>query len=172
MSKLLHFLDRLNKYIGQIAIWLLPAMICLAFTIVVLRYGFNYGRVDMQEGVVYLHVFILTLCMGYTMRFEGHVRVDVFYSKMSEKTKANINLLGDLLFLLPTCAAIVFYSIDYVAVSWRLLEHSQEAAGLPLIFILKTLIPVMASLLFWQGMLSIVRQVYLSLCNKTQTPTA
>lgn len=168
MSKLLNYFDKINKYIGQAAIWLLPLMICLAFAIVVLRYGFNYGRVDMQEGVVYLHVFILTLCMGYTMRFEGHVRVDVFYSKMQEKTKANINLIGDLLFLLPTCATIIFYSVDYVATSWYLLERSQEAAGLPLIFVLKTMIPVMAGLLFWQGIIWVMRQVHLKFRNKIQ----
>ena len=166
MSKLLNNLDRLNKYIGQIAMWLMPLMIFLAFTIVVLRYGFNYGRVDMQEGVIYLHVFILTLCMGYTMRLESHVRVDVFYSKMSKKTRAKVNLLGDLLFLLPVSAAIVFYSIEYVAVSWRLLERSQEAGGLPLVFVLKTLIPVMAGLLFWQGMVWVLHRFYLSLSAK------
>ncbi len=143
--------------------WLLPLMICLAFAIVVLRYGFNYGRVDMQEGVVYLHVFILCLCMGYTMCLGGHVRVDVFYSKMRAKTKTRINLIGDILLLLPTCATIIFYSSDYVATSWHLLERSQEAAGLPLIFVLKTLIPVMAGLLFWQGMIGVMRQAHLIL---------
>ena len=163
MPKLLTHLDQVNKRVGQVAIWLLPLMICLAFVIVVLRYGFNYGRVDMQEGVVYLHVFILCLCMGYTMRLDGHVRVDVFYSRMRAKTKARVNLIGDILFLLPTCAAIIFYSSDYVATSWHLLERSQEAAGLPLIFVLKTLIPVMAGLLFWQGMIWVIRRAYLML---------
>ena len=166
MSNLLNYLDQLNKRIGQTAIWLLPLMICLAFAIVVLRYGFNYGRVDMQEGVVYLHVFILSLCMGYTMRLEGHVRVDVFYNRLQEKTKTKIDLVGNLIFLLPTCAAIVFYSIDYVATSWHLLERSQEAAGLPFIFVLKTMVPVMAALLLWQGMIRIIRQVCLVLDSK------
>ena len=163
MSKLLDHLDQVNKRVGQVAIWLLPLMICLAFVIVVLRYGFNYGRVDMQEGVVYLHAFILCLCMGYTMRLGGHVRVDVFYSRLRAKTKAKINLIGDILFLLPTCAAIIFYSSDYVATSWYMLERSQEAAGLPLVFVLKTLIPLMAGLLFWQGMIDVMRQAYLML---------
>ena len=167
MPKLLTHLDQVNKRVGQAAMWLLPLMICLAFAIVVLRYSFNYGRVDIQEGVVYLHVFILCLCMGYTMRLEGHVRVDVFYSKMQEKTKVKINLIGDLLFLLPTCVAIIAYSIDYVATSWHLLERSQEADGLPLVFILKTLIPVMAGLLFWQGMIWVMRQAYLILRGST-----
>ena len=166
MPKLLNHLDQLNKRVGQATLWLLPLMICLAFAIVVLRYGFNYGRVDMQEGVVYLHVFILSLCMGYTMRFDGHVRVDVLYNKLPEKTKAKINLAGDLLFLLPTCATIIFYSIDYVATSWYLLERSQEAAGLPFIFVLKTLVPVMAGLLFWQGTLWVIRQICLILHSK------
>jgi len=157
----LNGLRRLNQWVGQIASWLLPLMICIAFAIVVLRYGFNYGRVDMQESVVYLHVLILTLCMGYTMRLKGHVRVDVFYARMSEKNQTRIDLIGDILFLLPTCAAIIFYSIDYVAISWQLLERSQEAGGLPLIFVLKTLIPVMAGLLLWQGLIWVIRNLYL-----------
>ena len=68
------------------------------------------------------------------------------------KTQAKVNLAGTLALLLPTCTVIIIYSVPYAAGSWRLLESSVEAGGLPLVFVLKSLIPLSASLLFLQGL--------------------
>lgn len=160
MFKLIRYCEYINEWIGRSVCWLLPVFITLTFGIVVLRYGFQYGRVDLQEAVVYMHAATVALCMAYTLRNEGHVRVDVFYNKMTDKAKTWINLLGDIFFLLPTCAAIFIYSFDYVSISWQFLEHSQEASGLPLVFLLKSLIPAMAVLLFFQGLTWVIYSLY------------
>ena len=160
MFRFIRYCEYFNERVGRAVCWLLPILVGLVFAIVVLRYGFKYGRVDLQESVIYLHATIIALCMGYTLRNEGHVRVDVFYAKMTEKSKAWINLLGDIFFLLPTCIAIIVYSFNYVAISWQISEHSQEVGGLPLVFLLKSLIPVMAILLLIQGLTWVIYSVY------------
>jgi TRAP-type mannitol/chloroaromatic compound transport system permease small subunit len=75
----------------------------------------------------------------------------VFYASASPRQKAWIDLLGALLLLLPFCAAIVWFSLPYVSRSWAILERSRETSGLPLVFALKTLIPLFAVMLALQG---------------------
>ena len=80
------------------------------------------------------------------------MRVDVFYASASPRVKAWVDLLGALLLLLPFCIAIVWFSWPYVARSWAILERSRETSGLPLVFALKTLIPLFAAMLALQGL--------------------
>jgi TRAP-type mannitol/chloroaromatic compound transport system permease small subunit len=97
------------------------------------------------------------LASAYTLRSDAHVRVDVFYRRFTPRTRAIIDLLGSLLFLLPMAGFILWSSLDYVEFSWRLKEKSQEAEGLPWLYLLKTLIPLMGGLLIWQGLIEILR---------------
>ncbi len=144
---------------GRVLPWLMLPLAGLTFSVVVLRYGFDFGRIALQESITYLHALILTLCMGYTLRENGHVRVDIFYSRMSRRRRAVVDLIGSLLFLTPICLTILVTGWDYAARSWLLLEGSPEAGGLPLVFALKTLIPLMAALLLIQGVADIIRNV-------------
>jgi TRAP-type mannitol/chloroaromatic compound transport system permease small subunit len=85
--------------------------------------------------------------------------VDIFYGKLSPQRKAWVDLIGTLLFLLPFCIFTIWVSLPYVSASWRLLEGSREAGGLPLVFLLKTFIPLMAALLLLQGLSTIGRSL-------------
>ena len=88
---------------------------------------------------------------AYTLRFDGHVRVDIFYRDFSARHKALVDLLGSLFLLLPVCIFLLWSSWGYVASAWSLREGSGEAGGLPYVYLLKTLIPLSAFLLILQG---------------------
>ena len=145
-------LAAINETIGRAESWLTLATVLLTFLVVVLRYGFDWGSIAMQEAVIYLHALVFMAGMAYTLGHDEHVRVDIFYAKLSPKAQAWINLLGTLLFLLPFCVFVLWVSLPYAAGSWRLLEGSREAGGLPLVFVLKSFIPLMAVLLLLQGL--------------------
>ncbi|NIR60255.1 MAG: TRAP transporter small permease subunit [Gammaproteobacteria bacterium] len=158
MRALLHLLDRLtrlldglNEWVGRTIAWLTLAMVLVTFAVVVLRYGFNLGWIAMQESITYMHALVFMLGASYTLKHEGHVRVDILYRGMSARGRAWVDLLGALLLLLPTCAYILVSSWDYVARAWSLHESSPEPGGLPGVYLLKTAIPVMAVLLGLQG---------------------
>ena len=142
----------MNARIGRAVAWLVPVMTVVAFAVVVLRYGFQYGRVDLQESITYLHAAVITLCMGYTLARDAHVRVDIFYNRMTPRARLVVNVAGDALLLLPTAVAILYHSWDYVIISWQVLERSPEISGLPGVFLLKTLIPLMAAALIAQAL--------------------
>ena len=89
---------------------------------------------------------------AFTYKENTHVRVDIFYRKMSEKNKHIVNIFGNLVFLIPLCIFILIITNDYVLQSWRIQERSADSEGLSYVYILKTLIPLMALTLFIQGL--------------------
>jgi len=146
-------LRRFVELSGKGVAWLTLLMVLLTFSIVILRYGFNLGWIWLQEIVIYLHVAVFTIAAAWTLQMDGHVRVDIFYTDMPNKKRALVNLLGTALFLIPFCLFVLIISWPYVANSWQLLESSRQAGGLPLVFVLKSLILVLPALLLGQGVI-------------------
>ena len=97
------------------------------------------------------------LAAAWTLRLGGHVRVDIFYADGSARTRALIDLAGGALLLLPFMLVLLWLSVPYAARSWAILEHSQEASGLPIVFVLKTFIPLFALLMALQGISQAIR---------------
>ncbi len=151
--------DRLNAVIGRAVAWLALAVVLLQFVLVVARYLFGLGSIWLTETVIYAHAALFMLAAAWTLRAGGHVRVDIFYGEASARTKALIELIGAVLFLLPFMIVLAWLSIPYAARSWAILEHSQETSGLPLVFVLKTLIPIFALLMALQGVAQAIRAV-------------
>ena len=96
---------------------------------------------------------------SWTLQQEAHVRVDIFYSRFSPRTKAWVDLGGSLLMLLPVMLFVAWISWAYVLDSWGVFEGSREAGGLPAVFLLKSVIPLMAVNLLLQGLAETLRKV-------------
>ncbi len=144
-------LERFSLATGHAVSWLSLALVVLSMLVVVLRYGFDIGSIGLQETVMYLHGALFMLGLGYTLACDEHVRVDIFYRGMAPQRRALVDLLGTLLLLLPTCALILGLSVSYVLASWQRLEGSADPGGLPLVYLLKTLLLVAPALLLVQG---------------------
>ena len=97
----------LNERVGQLAAWLILVMVFITFLVVVLRYGFNFGRISLQESTTYLHAFVFMLAGAYTLKHNEHVRVDIFYQNMSSRNKAKVDFFGTLFLLLPFAGFIL-----------------------------------------------------------------
>jgi len=150
-------IGRLNSAIGRAASWCALAIVLIGFAVVLIRYVLGLGSIWLQESILYFHAALFLLASAWTLQEGGHVRVDVLYADASPRTRAWIDLLGALLLLLPFALAIICFSLSYVVRSWAILERSRESSGLPLVFLLKTLIPVFALLLALQGVAQAVR---------------
>ena len=152
-------IDRLTTTVGRAVAWLALAIVLLQFALVVARYLFGLGSIWLTEMVIYAHATLFMLAAAWTLRAGGHVRVDVFYAEAGPRTRANIDLAGAVLLLLPFSAVLVWLSVPYAARSWAILERSQETSGLPLVFALKTLIPLFALLMALQGIAQAIRSL-------------
>jgi len=150
-------LEATSEITGRCLAWLLPIMVLLTITVVVLRYVFDTGTIATQETVAYLHGCVFMLGLAYTLKHDGHVRVDVLAQRLTPRTRAWIELIGHVVFLLPLCALIGWYSWDYVAASWRVREASPDTGGLPYVYLLKSLLPASAVLLGLQALAEIGR---------------
>lgn len=153
LQRLETMIDVSGRWLG----WLNLLMVFGTLVIVILRYLFNEGSILLQESVMYVHAIVFMLGMAVTFKSDDHVRVDVLYQRFSERGQHWVNLLGGLLLLLPMMGFILWECLDYVALSWRTQEASQETGGLPYVYLLKTLIPMMVVLLSLQAILGIIR---------------
>lgn len=150
-------IDRVNGLIGRVAAWAVLTMAIVQFAIVMLRYALGFGSLWMQESLHYMLAALVLFTAGWTLRSEGHVRVDIFYADATPRTKARIDLAGAVLLLIPFMAAVVWFSWPYAARAWAVREGSREAGGIPLVFVLKSTIPLFAALLLLQGIAQAVR---------------
>ena len=156
MSK---FLDAFSIRVGHAVSWLTLLMVIVTFVIVVLRYVFGTGLIWLQESLTWMHAAVFMLGAAYTLQREEHVRVDIFYRKMSEQQRAWVNLLGVLVFIFPMCAFFVYESVDYVAASWSLREVSRNSGGLsyPAVPLLKSVLVIMPVAVALQGLALLLR---------------
>ena len=159
MNRIADTIDSLTSCIGRSVAWLALVIVLLQFMLVVARYLFGIGSIWVTESVVYGHAALFLLASAWTLRGGGHVRVDVFYADASPRARALIDLIGALLLLLPFTLALLWFSVPFAARSWAIFERSQETSGLPIVFVLKTLIPVFAMLMALQGVAQAIRSI-------------
>jgi TRAP-type mannitol/chloroaromatic compound transport system permease small subunit len=159
MQQLAHKLETINEWCGRSISWLTLFMVIVTFLVVVLRYLFDTGWIAMQESVTYMHAMVFLIGASYTLKHNGHVRVDIFYREMPPRRQAMVDLLGSLFLLLPVCAFIFWSSWEYVLTSWSFREGSPETGGLPGVYLLKSLLLVMPALLLVQGMANFLQNL-------------
>lgn len=127
------------------------------FAVVILRSVFSISFIWLQESTLYLFGAMFLLSSGWLLLTEGHVRVDIFYAKMSEARAQLVDLLGTVLFVIPISMLIIYVSWNYVGTSWAQMERSQEASGIHAVFLLKSMVPAFAVLLLFAGEVRIIR---------------
>lgn len=160
MRGVIDAIDGLNERIGRAVSWLTLAMVLLQFAIVLFRYVFGIGWIAAQEAVVYMHAAVFLGVAGYTLRHDGHVRVDIFYGSAGPKARARVDLAGALVLLLPMCVAIFLLAWPFVSSAWLVLEGSPEGQnGIPAVFVLKSFILVFAALVALQGVALALRSL-------------
>jgi len=151
----MNFIDRLNTFIGKATYWLTLLLVLVIVVDVTLRYLFSITSAASTELEWHLFAVVFLLGAAYTLQQDGHVRVDVFYDRFSDKTKAWIDLTGSLVLLLPFCCVTFVESLSFVKSSYELRETSPQPGGLPARWLIKSAIPVGLFLLALQGVSTI-----------------
>lgn len=150
-------LDRFIVRFGEVTAIASLAMVLLTLGVVILRYLFSANVIPIQETVIYLHSMLIMAGIAYGLATDAHVRVDIFYSRFKPRVRQWIDIGGTLLLLVPVGLFLVWSSLDYVALSFRIRESSAEPGGLPFVYAQKALITLMAVLVLLQGFVRLVR---------------
>jgi TRAP-type mannitol/chloroaromatic compound transport system permease small subunit len=149
-------IDRLNTVLGRGLMWLSLTLVLVQFAIVILRYVFGISFAWLTESLVYMFACMFMLAAGHTLLHNGHVRIDIFYERMNQKTKVFVNIFGALVFLIPTCVLILWGGLPYIEASWKVMEGSRETNGINALYLLKSVILVFAVLLILQALSIII----------------
>ena len=152
-------IERVIQKVGSFCSWLSFALVILITFDVFLRYIFNFSSASLYELEWHFFAIIFLLGSSITLQNDQHVRVDVFYNKLSNKKKEIVNLTGNIFFLLPFSIVIFYTSLPFVEDSLKILESSPDPGGLPYRFIIKLVIPLSFLLLALQGTINIIKNI-------------
>ena len=128
-----------EKFINLLSL-AIPFMVIMMLIVVVSRYVFGIGQTGLQELIMYMHGLVFLASAGYLVTKDEHVRVDIFYRDATKEYKHKLNVILGIIFLLPIILVILFYSFEFVQMSWKISEISTEAGGLKYVYVQKTLI--------------------------------
>lgn len=148
---LIRTIDSLIFRIGEIVKWALPLLVISVAASVFALSIFGTATVKWLESAFYFQAAIILLGAAATLLAGQHVRVDIFFENMSEKSRARVDLFGFYVLLLPVCLLILWNSQTFVGFAWQTFEGSSEADGIRGVFILKTFIPIFAITMILQG---------------------
>lgn len=145
------FLHNFSQITGKSIAWLTLFMVLFSVVNVLASWLFDISWIWLRESVTWMHGANFLLAAAYTLNRQAHVRVDIFYAKMSRRKQALVDFVGTLLLLLPTSIFIAWASWPAFSLSLRVGEVSSEAGGLPAVYLLKSLLLIMPILLILEG---------------------
>lgn len=142
LLKLERGFDKFANLIGTITAFAMVLMILNVSYDVIMRYFFRSGSIAMQEMEWHLFSVIILLGISYTLKEDGHVRVDLIYDQFTPKRKALINMVGVVAFIFPIALLVGLSSINNAHEAFLSNEMSGDPGGLPYRWIVKALIPL------------------------------
>lgn len=151
------WIESWNERMGRFTGWLMFILVLLVTLDVLFRWLFNTGYVAVQELEWWLFSIIFLLGAGYTFLHDGHVRVDIVYSRLSKKWQHIIDLGGAFIFLFPMCTLVIWSSHKFIVASWGFKEGTADPGGLPAYYILKAMIPLGFFFLALQGVAEVIK---------------
>jgi len=133
-----HLIDGIGKYCS----WLNIALIVVIMAQVILRYAFGRGVVILEELQFHLYGVMLIIAVSYTLVHDSHIRLDLFYTRFSRRTKEKVQIFGTLCLLLPMVVILFLHGLDFFQASWNIGERSEAPMGLCCRWALKAFIPI------------------------------
>jgi TRAP-type mannitol/chloroaromatic compound transport system permease small subunit len=158
LLKLSRGIDYVNEKFGVIATWLVLLACLVSAATATGRYLLNTGSNAWLEVQWYMFAGMVMLGGPYTLKLNEHVRVDLIYGSVSERTRLWIDVIGGFLFLLPICLILIHFTWPWFVDSWRLSETSSNAGGL-IRWPVKLLLPVGFALMALQGVSEIIKRI-------------
>jgi TRAP-type mannitol/chloroaromatic compound transport system permease small subunit len=168
VTGLVRFIDGLNSILGKAVSWLALLLVCFVSFDVFARYLFHKSFTIMQELEWHFFSLLFLLGAGYTLAQNAHVRVDIFYQRLSKKGRALIDLIGCVVFLFTGVLLVIKTSLPFVQASWQIHEGSPDPSGIKAWYWLKTVVPVSFVLLGLQGVSMFFKSLFVLLGLKME----
>jgi TRAP-type mannitol/chloroaromatic compound transport system permease small subunit len=150
--------DTLNEKIGVVCNWLVLLACIVSGGNAMIRYAYDQSSNAWLEVQWYMFAAMVFFGAPYTLKLNEHVRVDVIYSALPERTQIWIDILGCIFFLLPFCAVLLYFTWPWFLDSWHIGETSSNAGGL-IRWPVKLVLPLGFALLALQGISELIKRI-------------
>ena len=151
-------IDWMNEKIGVLCNWLVLLACMVSGGNAMVRYAYDQSSNAWLEVQWYMFAVIVMFGASYTLKRNEHVRVDLFYMTLSRRGQLWVDILGTLVFLLPTCIILAWLSWPFFMQSFNVSEHSSNAGGL-LRWPIKLVLPVGFALVALQGLSELIKRL-------------
>jgi TRAP-type mannitol/chloroaromatic compound transport system permease small subunit len=151
-------IDALTERVGRLIIWLVLVATLISAGNALIRYSLGESSNAWLEIQWYLFGAMFLLAAGYTLKHNGHVRIDIFYNRLGPRGQAWIDLIGGLLFLLPMAVLLAWLAWPMFHEAWVTHEMSPDAGGL-VRWPVKLLLPLGFGLLALQGVAEVIKRI-------------
>ncbi len=148
----------LHRLTGLVCIFLLSGMVISEIAVVLLRYVYGIGFLQLQDFAAYSFAALVVLGIPYALAEDAHVRVDVFREKQSLSSQLAVDRAGVVLFLFPVFLLTLTSVWPDVLYAWSISEGSRETGGLPGLYLVKSALPLACILMLFQGLLILLRK--------------
>lgn len=135
-------IEAVIEFVGGIVNWIWIVLVLIIVLNVVGRYALGVNYIWIEEVQWHMYAVGFMLGIGYAVKHDGHVRVDVLAMTFSPRTRAWIELIGILVLIAPVIYVILIYAIPFVETSWRRGEQSAAPGGLTNRWAIKAVIVV------------------------------
>ncbi len=170
MGYLVRSIDFINEWLGRAVMWLALILFAVTAYETIERYLFRVTSVALQETTWHLYSLLFLLGLAYTLKHDRHVRVDIFYDRMSPRLKAWIDLFGIFVLIIPFCLLMIGFSWQFTLTAYQIGERSGDPGGLPARWVLKAAIPVGFGLLLLQGISEMFKNLLVIFQGKRISP--
>jgi len=160
LRQLARRIDAFQERFGRAISWIMLLMVLVVFYDVIMRYAFRTSSVWLQELEWHLFGVVYLLAAGYTMLWDEHVRVDIVYSRWPSRKKAWADFILYFVFFYPSAIMIMLVSWPFVRDSYRVFEGSADPGGIPLRFLLKSVIILGFGLLTLQAISQSIKNFF------------
>ena len=151
-------IDLINEKIGVLCNWLVLLACFVSGGNAMVRYAYDTSSNAWLEVQWYMFAVIVMFGASYTLKRNEHVRVDLFYMTLSRRGQLWVDILGTLVFLLPTCLILAWLSWPFFMQSYEVFEHSSNAGGL-LRWPIKLVLPLGFLLVALQGLSELIKRI-------------
>lgn len=154
-------IDRLADRTGRWLSWLVIVLVLVVSYDVSMRYLFQSGSIGLQELQWHLFSVLFLIGAGYTLKHDGHVRLDILYRSgfLTDRQRAWIDVFGTLFILVPFCILIIASAWPFVQQAYIANETSPDPGGLPARWLVKSMIQAGFLLLLLQAVAELIRKL-------------
>jgi TRAP-type mannitol/chloroaromatic compound transport system permease small subunit len=166
LLRMVGVIDPISEWCGKLFAWLAVPLVAGVTYEVVARSAFNAPTIWSYEVTYMLYGSLFMLGAGFTLLKKEHIRLDMLYEKFTTRRKGTIDAVMYLCFFFPGMIFYFWAGLDEAMDSWVIRETSDASPWRPIVYPFKTVVPVAAALLIFQGVSEFIKSLHAAVTGR------